>query len=659
MEGQQPLRIRSFVCGLVAAAALVLPAWRAEAAPEARVVLNSDRLVVGSRWDLDLFVDAVDPLTVKVPVPTLPQNLALVDGPYIRETLWEKTPGKQTKATKVTFTLRTLQPGIVEVGPFDVKVGSVPLSVAPVTVYLLAADEAKRRFPVEVRWIKPDGPFYEGQAIPLILQARNLDTLVQPPDIGMTAPSGALWEKAVGLGEIEINSVGEDRLMNVPWGGWMAIPTRPGTLVIPAFQAPVAGLTRSVPALSLDVLPLPTAAATSRAVGVFSYSIDAKVDSTSPGGVMVVTQEISGRGNFPYLKLPEVTVPGLSLTSRQEGTQYRAGKTGYEGSLVVTWRFTSDQPRDVTAILPGFQAFQPATGMVDTWEPKVATLSLDLPDMQVKAPPSTLPLDWDAVRSVRPWSFHGWRLLWFLPGPLFLAATFLWGRKGKGLLVLLALGLMGAAETSPAGFDRAFQAKGTEAADEWAALLAAHPDEPGFWYNKALACRDAGRTAEAVQAFRMALRTGFQGDLAAKGLVALEQKELLADQFTPWSGWPTNLLFLMVSVGANLIFIFWGLQRLTGASFWLLPMAVLVLATGTTVVIAAGAETARLEPDAVVGLSDCPIRKVPGDLAETWMTLKAGTVVKVQGSSNQWVLVQTGYGLEGWVSGGSLLRLVD
>jgi hypothetical protein len=224
--------------------------------------------------------------------------------------------------------------------------------------------------------------------------------------------------------------------------------------------------------------------------------------------------------------------------------------------------------------------------------------------------------------------------------------------------VLLALGgLFGAAEAPPAGFDQALKAPAEAAADQWAALLAVHPDEPGLWYNKALACRDAGRTAEAVQAFRMALRDGFQGDLAAKGLTALEQKKLLTDQFTPWSGWPTNLLFLLLCAGVNLAFVFWALQRLTGASFWLLPLAAAVLGSAAVGAVSLAAESARLEPDAVVGLLDCPIRKVPGDLAETWMTLKAGTVVRVQGSANQWVLVQTGYGLEGWVAGGSLLRL--
>ena len=133
-------------------------------------------------------------------------------------------------------------------------------------------------------------------------------------------------------------------------------------------------------------------------------------------------------------------------------------------------------------------------------------------------------LPWAAVQAARPWGVtRGW-WVWslFLPGPLFLISTFFFRGKGRGLLVRVAFGgLLVSAADSPAGFDEALKAKGPEAADRWAALVAKHPDEPGLWYNKALACRDAGRTAEAVHAFRMALRQGFQGSLAAKSLTAL------------------------------------------------------------------------------------------------------------------------------------------
>ena len=660
MESQQPARFHRYVLfGLVMLA--LAPGVNA-APPEARVVLNSDRYVVGSRWTIDILVDTPDSMAVRIPVPALPPALALLDGPYIRETSWEKVPGTLSRATKVTLTLRTMAPGIVEVGPFQVKVGSQVQTIAPVTVYLLAADEAKRRFPVEVRWIKPEGPFYEGQAIPLILQARNLDVLAQPQDPGLGAPSGSLWEKAVGLGEIEINSIGEDRLMNVPWGGWMLIPTRPGTLTVPAFRASVSGLDRLVQALTLDVQPLPPEAAISRAVGDFSYTVEAKEGEAAQVGQLVITQEISGRGNFPYLKMPEITVPGLTLTSRQEGTRYRAAKGGYEGSLLVTWRFSSDQARDVTVTLPGFLAFQPKTGRIDTWDPRSATVSLHLPNAVPPRPAAVVkPLDWPSVQAVRPWGVaRGWAsFLLFLPGPLFLVFTFVFRGRGRGLLVLAVLGifLVSAGDGVPDGFIAASHAQGSRAADLWTALVKAHPDEPGLWYNKALACRDVGRTAEAVHGFRMALRTGFQSDLAARGLLSLEEKELLTDQFVPWTGWPTNLLFLALCLSVNLAFVFWAFQRLTGFSAWLPPLAVAILVSAALGVLAAGSETARYEPDAVVGLSDGPIRKVPGDLAETWMTLKAGTVVKVQGASERWVLVQTGYGLEGWVEASGLLPL--
>jgi hypothetical protein len=139
--------------------------------------------------------------------------------------------------------------------------------------------------------------------------------------------------------------------------------------------------------------------------------------------------------------------------------------------------------------------------------------------------------------------------------------------------------------------------------------------------------------------------------------MSLEEKELLSDQFAPWTGWPTNLLFLALCIAWNCAFVVWGVQRLTGLSVWLPLLVLSILASAALGVFAVGAESARTEPDAVVGPADGPIRKVPGDLAETWMTLKAGTVVRVQGAADRWVLVQTGYGLEGWVDASGLLRL--
>ncbi len=657
MESQQPARFRGLVLfGLV----MLAPAFGAPA-PDARVVLNTDRYVVGSRWTLDILVDTPESLSVRVPVPSLPSAVVLSEGPYIRETSWEKTPGKLSRATKVSLGFRAQQPGIVEVGPFEVRAGQSVQTLAPVTLYLLAADEAKRRFPVDVTWVKPQGPFYVGQAIPLILQARNLDTLAQPPDLGLVAPPGSLLERAVGLGEIEINSVGEDRLMNLPWGSWIILPTRAGPLTLPTVRATVTGLARNVAPLTLDVQPLPADAGPSRAVGDFSYSIDAKAGTAAQKGQLVVTQEVRGRGNFPYLVLPQVTAAPLTLVSRQEGNQYRAGASGYEGSLVVTWRFASDKAQPVTLALPGFQVFQPSTGKVNTWDDRILTVNLAVPAATGESTtPKIQPLTWDQVVAVRPWALtRSWEsLLLFLPGPAFLVLTFLFRGKKRGLLVLVLAGglFLSAAEPPPAGFQEALRG-GADAPDLWKALAAKHQDEPGIWYNKALACQEAGRTAEAVHAFRMAVWAGFQGDQPIKALGVLEEKELLPDQLPSWTGLPTNWMFVFLCSAVNLAFLFWGLQRISGSTVWLLPVSLAILATAGLGIFTIGATTSRLEADAVVGLSDTPIHKVPGTLAESWMTLKAGTVVRVQGATDRWVLVQTGYGLEGWVDTSGLMAV--
>ena len=663
MESQQSNRtIRRFVFGLVVLFCSV-GAFGLNSEPDARVLLNADRYVVGSRWTLDIIADSSDPLSVKVSVPSWPQSVSLLDGPYIRESTWEREPGTLTRATKATFTLRALKPGIEELGPFTVTMGTKIIVLPAITVYFLAADEASRRYPVELAWKIPDGTLYEGQAIPMVLMAKNLDNLTQPVDPDLSAPAGSLWERAVGLGDIEINSIGEDRLMNIPWGGWMLIPTKPGTLTIPGFRGSVYGLTRAVPALTLPVQALPPEVSGTRAVGVFTYNIDAKLGTGTSAGQVVVTQELTGRGNFPYLVLPDVVLSGLTLVSRQEATHYRAAMGGYDGSLVVTWRFSTDKTKTIVANLPGFISFQSQTGRIDRWDPRQASLTVSLaadlvPRVQAAA---RKPLDWAQVVAARPWAVASpfWFFLSLAPGVLLWGLSFINRRPRWGLFVFLLSGVLffSAIPEPPVGFAAAFQSAAPESSDLWQSLALAHPDEPGLWYNAGLAFRDSQRVAEAVHALRTAIYDGFQGPEASSELMALEEKVLLTDQFQPWNGPSMSWILLVLSLSINLWFVFWAFQRWTKSTRWLAPMAL----AGVLILIATGvglaAEQARRAADAVIGTSDCAIHKVPGDLAETWMTLKAGTVVKILGNSNEWDLVRTGYGLEGWVDRKAILLL--
>ena len=661
MESQQPTRIiLSLLVGLVVLGALPQGLYAAEPL-STRLVLEADRFVVGSRFSLEVIVNTPDPLAARLALGQLPVSLAVTEGPSNSETSWEdSTTGKLTRATRITVTFKVLAPGIVELGPWQVRVGKRDLPVAPVTVFLLAADEAKRRFPMDARWVISPGPWYQGQAIALMLQVRNLDSLSQPGDVSVTAPSGALLEKVTGLGEIEVFTVGDDRIMNIPWGGWMLIPTKEGQVTIPAVKLTVAGLARTTLPVVLDVLALPEGAKTSRAVGNLTYTITAQEGTGDHRGQIVVTQEVTGQGNFPSLVLPGVTAGGMPQVARQESAHYQAAANGYHGSLVVTWRFLPEKAGNYPILLPGFQAFQPATGLVNVWEDRVeAVVVAGLVSEPTLPLVALAPLDWPGVVGARPWGLWGSWLGWVLlfPGVLFLGATFFLRKKGgAGLLALIPLLALLPAATDPAAIEPVGFAR-AETPAEWSALVTQYPAEPGLWYNKALAASKNGEIAVAIHAYRMALGLGFQGNEAAVGLQRIEEREVLVDQFRPWMGWPADLLLATFLAAWNIGFAFWAIHRLTRRPFWLILASLALLGTGLSGTVLATEESIRLQADAVVGPMEGPLKKVPGPLAEKWMSLRAGTVVRLLGRTENDVLLQTGYGLEGWLSDDYLMTL--
>ncbi|MEI8095588.1 MAG: hypothetical protein WCG80_15365 [Spirochaetales bacterium] len=657
MESQQPAgRVRAILLGLVVLwGALPLPA----APLKAQLNLETDRFVVGTKFTLDIVVNTADPQAVRFSYGALPAALGLVEGPNIREaSTWEESLGKMSRSTHITLTLKVLAPAILELGPWTVKVGNKDLSVAPFTVYLLASDEAKLRFPIDARWVVPPGPYYQGQAIPLLLQVRNLDTLSQPGEMTLPAPNGALLDKVTGLGEIEISSAGEDRIMNIPWGGWMLIPTKEGTVTVPAVKVSVLGLTRTTQPISLEVLALPEGAQVSRAVGNLTYSIDAHEGTDDQSGQFIVTQEVKGEGNFPALVLPPVTAGSLTLLSKQENVHTKATSIGYSGNLVVTWRFQTERAGSLGLRLPGFQSFQPSTGLVNTWEDRFISVNLSAPPAEKPvAATRPLPLTWEQVLAARPWGLWGswWGFALAFPGLLFWLATYWKPRSpGPSLFVVLPLVLLLSAASNlgpPENFAKA------RTLQDWSALTVAHPNEPGFWYNKALAAADSQKTALAIHALRRALDLGYQGTEAASVLRTLEEDQVLVDQFHPWLGLSSDLLFAMILVSLNLGFLFWGGYRLSRRPFWLVLASLSLMGCVTATSALVVEESVRHEANAVVGPSDGPLKKVPGSLAERWMSLRGGTVVKILGRTLDDVLVQTGYGLEGWVSANDLLLL--
>ncbi|NNM67522.1 MAG: hypothetical protein HKM06_05900, partial [Spirochaetales bacterium] len=183
---------------------------------EAKLSLDNDRFVVGQTFNVDLLVNTDQALKVQLVQPAYPSALALTSGPFSRATTWTNASGQTVTGTRITLSFRVTGSGIVSLGPFTLTWNGQSVVVPSRPLYLLEPDESKNRFPLEVRWKVRQGPYYQGEDIPVLLQVQNLETLVPPANVDVPAPANALWEKTVGLGEIEITAVGDDRILSLP-----------------------------------------------------------------------------------------------------------------------------------------------------------------------------------------------------------------------------------------------------------------------------------------------------------------------------------------------------------------------------------------------------------------------------------------------------------
>jgi hypothetical protein len=118
-----------------------------------------------------------------------------------------------------------------------------------------------------------------------------------------------------------------------------------------------------------------------------------------------------------------------------------------------------------------------------------------------------------------------------------------------------------------------------------------------------------------------------------------------------------DLFFVAVAVFfglfcAQLVLVVW--KRRGGMVIVLVFLAVLFAASLGGFLYVMGAHQ---QPVAVVMGEAGALRRIPQAAASTWLTLPEGTSVRVLGVSGHYVLVETGYDVQGWIPETAILRL--
>ncbi len=629
-----------------------------------------DPVGMNDRFTISFVVDTPSASVVDAGDWDFPEGVRLYAGPYIRGVVETREDGSSYPAASVSYILRSSLTGRILFPGIPYSVGSSSYTTAPFIVRVGTYRSRELILPLEVNWEYPEGPVYEGQTIPVVIVVENQEEIILPEGVSVSASSGGFFEEAPELGEIRSRIYGGSTLYTVPVMGYLYTPTSPGRFFLNKATVTAGNLRGTGPAVALDVFPLPSAVASSGAVGLFEMSTAVFPDDPEEGDEITVTVRISGEGNLAYLTPPEPDFGGLTLLRSSEDYVYNPSRRGYKGFRETAYILEAGSTGSYTIEVPGFYSMD----TVDNREVAVAgsRLSIDISPGGIPAAdsglynPVSLLFTRDELLETQPHRLYTlpWIYALFVPGPVLL--LFLRRRKKKlmygspVLLLPLLLFLTGSGsgtdllQQADMAYSAAVADRFTEAAELYRDLVSDNPQNGRLFFNLAVCYEEAGNRSYAMTALLGAARRGISDPETSALMEEIQGNGEYIRQFPLPEFFNPDISFVLLLVFYNLFFatlILRVFRRPVNLLLASLLMATLAICSGGLLLHGLLVSMEKLG----VIAADVTSHRIPRSTARDWVELPEGLAVKVRQESDTFCLVQTAYGAEGWISTDSLI----
>ncbi len=648
---------------------LVLPGFLFSEDFSAETNFSVNPVRKGYNFKLTIIIDHENTSDISITEPKLPANIQKRAGPAIRP--YRDTTGNKEAVNKIsiTYTLRGLKTGKFRIGSFIINSPEDRYISSEKLISVGVLRNNAVYVPMEPQWILPSGQVFAGEAVPLLLEVKDQDEIILFDSVKTTAPNGGVFERVFGLGEIRMERIGDDLLYNLPADAYIFTPAGPGRVSIPAASVEWNGITAKSRAVSLIIEPVPADVSFTGAVG--DFKIDSRVEDVkaAAGEEIVLHVKVSGSGNLNFLHIPEPYCEGGSLLSSVENNAYTASAEGYQGSRENIYSFISDSATDVSVIVPPFPWYSKKTGEVHTEPEKRITVSIMVPSsgenpadekLMVEIPPESA----ESISGGRSSYLHSEAVFYMLMLPgLLVFLIFLFIKRIKRRNVILALilfsaffyGLNGEEGNASRGLAAYNDGRFTEAVQSFEFSLKDHPGNSAVLFNLALSHYKADKHVEALHALRGAVYYDPMNQEYRRLLSEVEMELGLGRQISPALPLHPDLFFILLIIFVNLSLIFGGILLVRKKSGIVI---ILVMSIFFTVLSGSGLLYTLISRDVkagIIGVRGTEIKKVPREVSVMWMPLSPGISVKVLGSSNGYLLIETENRLKGWTSEDSIL----
>lgn len=638
-----------------------------EPEPSVAVTVEPRRVAQRDRFTVSILIDHQDPTTLELTAPPVPDGLVQLAGPNVKPFIEQSRNRDSMVKILATYTYRVDQPGRKVLEPFRIAIGDRELMTEPILIEA-GSRNAPAEVPFDVRWRIPEGQLYEGGTAALVLELVNLTEIGFPDAVRVSSPGSGVFEEVEGLGEIRFRTVGETTLYTVPVATYLYTATQRGEAVIPAARVTAFGMTVTGEQLRVPVKPVPADVRATGAVGTFRFDSWVDNPNVALGDSIVLHLRVRGTGNLSYLQVPAPRAEGMIVTEKSQNDSLRPTEFGYSGEREFVYRLLPEATGGFSIEVPRFSWFDPSTAATAWAEARRYAIQVAAaPESAGTEEDRTFPFpllgqpEIERLQSIdlsgNPVSY-----LVFMPGPVALVLYLVFRKKGSGgkrrrlwaagpaIVFLCAASASfpwellerGAAEYEAGRFE--------EAAAAFGEASARAGGNAGIEYNLFVASYRAERYGEALRALRNAVRLKPMNQLFRQTLAWADRTLALDRQIPVSPRIHPDLLFLAAALAINLasfaaIMLLRGRRGISVILFVLLLFILVGAAGGLWYTIGQRSDTTG-----IVGPGPGSLRKIPRISSAEWFPLKAGAAVRIIAETGEFYLIETGYGIQGWIS---------
>ncbi len=573
--------------------------------------------------------------------------------------------------------------GFIKIPPLKVIYkGDFYLS-SEVEVSVLRADEINSfGLPVDLYWDLDKREVYEYQSIGIVLRSNWLSDSNSNEMSGfLPAIKDAMIEKMPIFGDIKYRTFHNKEILDVPFYNFVLTPLKGSkNVLIPSFSFNIdSGLVRKTPELLLKVKPIPKEVK-SLAVGTFRIDYETPTYSTIDQGIFTILIKITGQGNFPHFYFPEIETYNSKILNKKKTYSFKPSKSGYKGSISQVYTVKPGTKGSVFLNIGDFNYLNPDDGTVYTLKGKKLKYEYSGEFDSINKIQNNVDSDFELLSYADILNYKNKTFLFFvpyyylllIPGFLLSLAILINYKKffaasSFGLVILiLAVGISLNAvndsllsEKNINDLIENYNSKNYDAAlikiDN---ILKKYPNYSGLWLNRALVLNKMDRDFDAICSAYKAFLASPNNETPYKVIDLIEAKNGVTDSIRNNSFIFSNIFFIISLFLINFLVVSIS-YRFLAKNLKKIIIFLLFSAVCFTVFETYYFYSEQQSEVGIIRGDLVSLYKVPDNFSRSWRFLKGNASVYILDSKDDFVLIETSYGLQGWIHKNFVVSLKD